>query len=226
MPATKISLEDDITVSVVAPSSAIKSLPPEWAAPSSKFVHNCKYRFFQHPDDAIIRGYDKQAEADLSSDGSFLSNYEPLDAEHGKNEIENTIRFGQYTQPMQDMVTHFVERPHSDYYSTPAYPRIVDGKPTKNPRYLQVRPDIKDRRGLYLADLSSRLYRHQDSQSPLLHPVTSVLPGHRNNPAEPDTGVSPLCIFSPIHHMELPELFMEYIASITGKSPSTTGAGF
>ena len=25
--------------------------------------------------------------------------------------------------------------------------------------------------------------------------------------------------------MELPELFMEYIASITGKSPSTTGAG-
>ena len=225
MPATKISLEDDITASVVAPSSAIKSLPPEWTAPSSKFVHNCEYRFFQRPDDAIIRGYDKQAEADLSSDGSFLSNYEPLDAEHGKNEIENTIRFGQYTQPMQDMVTNFVERPHSDYYSTPAYPRIVDGKPTKNPRYLQVRPDIKDRRGLYLADLSSRLYRRQDSQSPLLRPVTSVLPGRRNNPAEPDAGVSPLCMFSPIHHMELPELFMEYIASITGKSPSTTGAG-
>ena len=225
MPATKISLEDDITASVVAPSSAIKSLPPEWTAPSSKFVHNCEYRFFQRPDDAIIRGYDKQAEADLSSDGSFLSNYEPLDAEHGKNEIENTIRFGQYTQPMQDMVTNFVERPHSDYYSTPAYPRIVDGKPTKNPRYLQVRPDIKDQRGLYLADLSSRLYRRQDSQSPLLRPVTSVLPGRRNNPAEPDAGVSPLCMFSPIHHMELPELFMEYIASITGKSPSTTGAG-
>jgi hypothetical protein len=35
----------------------------------------------------------------------------------------------------------------------------------------------------------------------------------------------PLCVNSPIHHMQLPELFMEFIASITGKSPSTTGAG-
>lgn len=35
----------------------------------------------------------------------------------------------------------------------------------------------------------------------------------------------PLCVNSPIHHMELPELFMEFFASITGKSPSTTGAG-
>ena len=225
MPATKISLEDDITASVVAPSEQIKSLPPEWSAPSSKFVHNCEYRFFQRPDDAIIRGYDKQAEADLSSDGSFLSNYEPLDAEHGKNEVEDTIRFGQYTQPMKDMVNKFVDEENVDYYSTPAYPRMVDGKPTKNPRYLQVRPDIKDQRGLYLADVSSRLFRRQDSQSPLLRPVTSVLPGRRNNPAEPEAGVSALCMFSPIHHMELPELFMEYIASITGKSPSTTGAG-
>lgn len=225
MPATKISLEDDITASVVAPSEQIKSLPPEWSAPSSKFVHNCEYRFFQRPDDAIIRGYDKQAEADLSSDGSFLSNYEPLGTEHGKNEVEDTIRFGQYTQPMKDMVNKFVEEGNVDYYSTPAYPRIVDGKPTKNPRYLQVRPDIKDQRGLYLADVSSRLFRRQDSQSPLLRPVTSVLPGRRNNPAEPEAGVSALCMFSPIHHMELPELFMEYIASITGKSPSTTGAG-
>ena len=224
-PATKISLEDDITASVVAPSDQIKSLPPEWSAPSSKFVHNCEYRFFQRPDDAIIRGYDKQAEADLSSDGSFLSNYEPLGTEHGKNEVEDTIRFGQYTQPMQDMVNRFVHTPHSDYYATPAYPRMVDGKPTKNPRYLQVRPDIKNQRGLYLADVSSRLFRRQDSQSPLLRPVTSVLPGRRNNPAEPDAGVSALCMFNPIHHMELPELFMEYIASITGKSPSTTGAG-
>lgn len=225
MPATKISLEDDITASVVVPSSVIKSLPPEWSAPSSKFVYNCEYRFFQRPDDAIIRGYDKQAEADLSSDGSFLSNYEPLDAEHGKNEVEDAIRFGQYTQPLQDMITKFVENSETDYYSTPAYPRMVDGAPTKNPRYLQVRPDIRDQRGLYLADVSSRLFRQQDSQSPLLRPVTSILPGRRNNPAEPEAGVSPLCMFSPIHHMELPELFMEYIASITGKSPSTTGAG-
>ncbi len=225
IPATKISLEDDITASIVGPTRVIKSLPPGWNMPSSKFVHNCEYRFFQRPDDAKNRGYDKQAESDLSSDGSFLSNYEPLNAKHGKSELEDAIRFGQYTQPMQDMIANFVKTPRSDYYSTPAYPRIVDDVPTKNPRYLQVRPDIKDRRGLYLADMSSRLFRRQDSQSPLLRPITSILPGRRNNPAEPQTGVASLCTFSPIHHMEIPELFMEYIASITGKSPSTTGAG-
>jgi hypothetical protein len=225
IPAAKISLEDDITASTVAPTSQLDSLPPGWSLPSAKFVHNCEYRFFQRPDDAIIRGYDKQAEADLSSFGSFLSNYEPLDREFAKNETEDAIRFGQYTDPMRNMVLDFNAAESPDYYSTNAYPRIVDGSPTKNPRYLQVRPDLKDPRALYLADLSSRLYRRQDSQSPLLRPVTSILPGRRNNPAEPESGVKPLCVFNPIHHMELPELFMEYIASITGKSPSTTGAG-
>jgi hypothetical protein len=32
-------------------------------------------------------------------------------------------------------------------------------------------------------------------------------------------------VYSPIHYQELPELFMDFIASLTGKSPSTTGAG-
>jgi hypothetical protein len=206
MPAAKISLEDDITASVVAPTKDLKSLPPGWTAPSAKFVHNCEYRFFQRPDDAIIRGYDKQAEIDLSSAGSFLSNYEPLDREFATNEIEDAIRFGQYTQPMQDMIREFDANESPNYYSTNANPRLVDGKPTKNPRYLQVRPDLRDQRSVYLADMSSRLFRRQDAHSPLLRPVTSILPGRRNNPAEPESGVMPLCVNSPIHHMELPEL--------------------
>ncbi len=225
VPATKISLEDDITASTVAPASSINHLPVGWTAPSAKFVYNCEYRFFQRPDDAVIRGYDKQAESDLASGGSFLSNYEPLDAEHGKNEIEDAIRFEQYTAPLRELVQRFNDTPSGSYYSTPAYPRMVDGKPTKNPRYLQVRPDLKDPRALYLAEMSTRLYRRQDLHSPILRPVTSILPGRRNNPAEPEAGVKPLSTFNPIHHMELPELFMEFITSITGKSPSTTGAG-
>jgi len=224
-PAHKISLEDDITASVVAPTSQLSSLPPGWKQPSSKFVHNCEYRFFQRPDDAIIRGYDKQAEEDLSSLGAFLSNYEPLGQEFAKNETEDAIRFGQYTDPMRNMVEDFVEKGKPDYYCTNAYPRMVDGKPTKNPRYLQVRPDLKSPRDLYLADMSSRLYRRQAANTAILRPVTSILPGRRNNPAEPAAGIKPLCVNNPIHYMELPELFMEFVASITGKSPSTTGAG-
>jgi hypothetical protein len=34
-----------------------------------------------------------------------------------------------------------------------------------------------------------------------------------------------LAIYNPIHYQELPELFMDFICSLTGKSPSTTGAG-
>ena len=102
-PAAKISLEDDITASTVAPSAQLHSLPPAWSLPSAKFVHNCEYRFFQRPDDAVIRGYDHAAEADLSSFGSFLSNYEPLDREFAKNETEDAIRFTQYTDPMRNL---------------------------------------------------------------------------------------------------------------------------
>jgi hypothetical protein len=57
----------------------------------------------------------------------------------------------------------------------------------------------------------------------VIFPVISVLSGRRNNP--PDGPIRPLCVFSPIHYQELPELFMDYICSVTGKSPSTTGAG-
>ena len=53
--------------------------------------------------------------------------------------------------------------------------------------------------------------------------MTAVLPGRRNNPPEP--GIRALACYNPVHYMELPELFMEVICSMTGKSPSTTGAG-
>jgi hypothetical protein len=55
--------------------------------------------------------------------------------------------------------------------------------------------------------------------------VTAVLPGRRNNPPDAAAGIRPLAVYNPIHYMEPPELFMEYICSMTGKSPSTTGAG-
>jgi phosphoenolpyruvate carboxykinase (diphosphate) len=58
---------------------------------------------------------------------------------------------------------------------------------------------------------------------PIHTPVNIVLPGRRNNP--PEENIRSLACYNPIHYMELPELFMEFICSMTGKSPSTTGAG-
>ena len=44
-------------------------------------------------------------------------------------------------------------------------------------------------------------------------------------PLAREAGIRALAVYNPIHYMEAPELFMEYICSMTGKSPSTTGAG-
>jgi hypothetical protein len=51
------------------------------------------------------------------------------------------------------------------------------------------------------------------------------MPGRRNNPPDPVAKIRSLAVFNPIHYFPLPELFMEFISSMTGKSPSTTGAG-
>jgi hypothetical protein len=55
--------------------------------------------------------------------------------------------------------------------------------------------------------------------------VQAVLIGRRNNPPEPARGIRPLAVYNPIHYQELPELFMDFISALSGKSPSTTGAG-
>ena len=71
--------------------------------------------------------------------------------------------------------------------------------------------------------MAARIARQLKPEQALYNPVNAVLPGRRNNPAEP--GIRPLAVYSPLHYQELPELFMDFICSLTGKSPSTTGAG-
>jgi phosphoenolpyruvate carboxykinase (diphosphate) len=190
---------------------------------SLKFVKNCEYRLFQRPDDAIHRGYDKQTENDFAKGGNFFSNYEPLPAARAAEMIEEPITFDQFTLPMQELIRTVAKERTPAFFVSNAHPRIVDGKPTKNPRYLQVRPDLVNARDAYLGEMSARLFRRLPLHEPIYNPVTAVLPGRRNNP--PDAGIRPLAVYNPIHYMEPPELFMEYICSMTGKSPSTTGAG-
>ena len=71
--------------------------------------------------------------------------------------------------------------------------------------------------------MGARLNRRLPLHAPVLFPVISVLSGRRNN--RPEDGIRPLCVYGPIHYQELPELFMDYVCSLTGTSPSTTGAG-
>ncbi len=225
-PAKKIQKEDDITASVVVPRNTLKGLNKDLNHSSCKFVTNCEYRLFQRPDDAIIRGYDVQTEKDFARPDNFFSNYEPITRKAAKEMVEDVIRFDQFTPPIQKIIRDFAsEEERPDYVVSSAQPRLVDGSPTKNPRYLQIRTDLEAERNNYLAQLGTRLYRRIPLADKVPFPVNNVLPGRRNNPPDSKKGVRSLAVYSPIHYQELPELFMDFIASLTGKSPSTTGAG-
>lgn len=224
-PAKKIQTEDDITASIVVPADRIDGLHPEMTNPSVKFLRNCEYRLFQRPDDAITRGYDKKTESDFSKAGLFFSNYEPIPRAQAVAMTRDAIRFEQFSPPLRKMFTAYVESAHPDYVISSHLPRLVNGKPTKNPRYLQNRPDLEDPRGLYLAMLGKRLFSRLPLGKPVPLPVHAVLAGRRNNPPDEKSGIRALAVYNPIHYQELPELFMDFIASLTGKSPSTTGAG-
>jgi hypothetical protein len=223
LPAEKIQVEDDITASAVAPRTQVPGMPAWVTEPSVKFVHNCERRLFQRPDDAIVRGYDKRTERDFARPGHFFSNYEPLTRADARAVVEDTIAFEAFTPPVRDIFLDFTAADRPAYLVSPAHPRLVDGKPSKNPRYLQDRPDLEDPHAVHLAQTGARLFRRLPAGQSAPFNVGSVLMGRRLNP--PEAGVRPLCVYGPIHYQELPEAFMDLIASLTGKSPSTTGAG-
>jgi len=226
MPAFKLQWEDDITASIIVPVNQLENLP-DWASKhlSLKFAKNCEARFFQRPDDAIIRGYDKQTEKDLARYDNFLSNFEPLTRADASRIIENTIHFSEYTEPMRKFIEESEKDPDFEYFVASNCFRLVDGVPSKNPRYLQLDPNYTDPMSRYLAELSPRLYRRIPADEPLPQPIGAVLPGRRNNPPDRQAGIRSLAVYGPIHYQELPELFMDFVCSLTGKSPSTTGAG-
>ena len=224
-PAAKVQTEDDITASTTAPGGLRSTAG---SSVSRKFVANCERLLFQRPDDAIVRGYDKQTEADMAApgpEGIFVSNFEPLTPADARAMIDDAPGLSQFTAPMQELVRRAAEYGDDEevYWVSSADPRLVDGKPSKNPRYLQVRPDLARPQDAALAELSTHLYHELPLDEPLRHYVDVVAAGRRNNP--PEDGVPALCAYNPLHYMELPELFMEFISSMTGKSPSTTGAG-
>jgi hypothetical protein len=222
----KIQMEDDISASITLPRNQFKNLNPEYLNKSIKVVANCESHLFQRPDEAIVRGYDKGAERDIVSDNVYLTNYELLRKNDAISIFEDTINFDKYTQPVKDLIESIVNSPNDEaYFALASHTRIVDGEPTKNPRYLEPNIFINETEASYLGEVGVRLFRKVESENPVINMVNAVLPGRRNNPIDKIAGIRPLAVYNPIHYQETPELFMDFICSLTGKSPSTTGAG-
>lgn len=224
-PADKVQFEDDITASVVLPRQQLDYLDTEDSSPSVKLVANCEAMLFQRPDDAIHRGFDKGAELDISTPGTFFSNFEPLTVEQARALVAHVVEFDRYTDPMKNLLAEFSHGDSTEFVVSSAHPRLVNGKPSKNPRYLQKRQDLVYARDTYLGEVGTRLARGIPSDHPVHFPVHAVLAGRRNNPPDASVGLPALAVFNPIHYQELPELVMDFICSLTGKSPSTTGFG-
>lgn len=224
--AAKVQREDDISCSTVVPASQIETVGPSIAeANSYKFVENCEYRLFQRPDDAIHRGLDKQTEWDLSRPGNFISNFQPLTTDQAREIVRDAIEFDKFSGPMESVIETAAANAEGYVVST-AHPRVMsDGRVTSNPRYLQDRPDLARPRDAYVARRGMQLHRSLAADAPIHAPVGAVLSGRRNNPPEREAGIRSLAVYSPLHYQELPELVMDYVCSLTGKSPSTTGAG-
>jgi len=221
--AEKIQMEDDISAAVVVPSEWIDHVSANTAYTGSvKLITNCEYRLFQRPDDAIIPGYDHQTELNMAGDGNFIANYEPLFGEKLSAVTDDVLTMSKFTRPMAKLLKKATKK-KSGYVVSSAHPRLVNGKPTKNPRYLEKRSDLVNPIRRYIADMGIRLHNRIPLEKSVVHPVNAVLAGRRNNPPEP--GIRALAVYNPIHYQELPELFMDFICSLTGKSPSTTGAG-
>ena len=180
-PAVKVQTQDDITASTVVPGGLLGMD----AARSYKLVENCEDLLFQRPDDAIHRGYDKQAERDIAAPETFLSNFAPLTPADAIAMRDDAVAFSAFSEPMAEMISRFADTAEGDgpaYFVSSANPRLVEGKPSKNPRYLQQRPDRVNASATAVAELSARLVRRVPSGAPLLLPVEVVAAGRRNNP--------------------------------------------
>ncbi len=226
----KIQLEDDITASIVVPVDVVKHCgsPAAIEHGSVKLLSNVEYRFFQRPDDAIIRGHDKHAEEDLSRmDGQlFCSNYQPLTQADALENYEDSVDLFNYTQPMVDLITTMAgPDAGAATWICSDKPRIVNGAPSKNVRYLENRQSMTTKLPRYLTEIAARLYRKVPVNCPVHFPVAAVLPGRRLNKVDPERGIPGLAVYSPLHYQELPELLMDLVTCLTGASPSTTGFG-
>ncbi|MDR0740139.1 MAG: hypothetical protein LBF34_00310 [Puniceicoccales bacterium] len=219
----KISMEDDITASVTVPIKHLKQLKKSYD--SVKFVENCEYRLYQRPDDAIEPGYDHEAESDITLPDSFICNYQPLTKADVQRIVDDSIKFSRYTPVMQEFLLKFLhDKCAPTYVVCPSHQRIMsNGKLSSNMRYLQARKDITQRRFMHITEMGMRLARGIQPINPLYYAVDAVIAGRRNN--APEEGIKPLSVHNPLHYFEWPELFMEFASNMTGKSPSTTGAG-
>ena len=138
--------------------------------------------------------------------------------------IERVTEFDEFTPPMQKILQD-AARTGTGYVVCSANPRLVDGQVSKNPRYLQTRPDLLDPFPRYVAERGMHLAGRYRQASRWLLPWGLCFWDGEIIPLIPRQESARWPSMARSTTRSLPELFMDFICSLTGKSPSTTGAG-
>ena len=226
-PADKVQVEDDITASVVLPRESLSGLDEEFTDPSVKLVVNCETLLFQRPDDAIHRGADKQAEIGHRQPRHVPFKLRAVQRRAGGEDRRATWRNSTSSpSPMKQLLKSFVaQAPYClrGFFGASA----VGGWEAveESALFAEAAGSGKSARNVSGGNRRAAGPAKFPRSSPVHFPVNAVLAGRRNSPPDPEIGLPPLAVYNPIHYQELPELFMEFVSSLTGKSPSTTGFG-
>ena len=254
VPCSKVQMEDDISVSITVPTEWIPegnppvrvatpvfrdSRPPSALAEeeeaakaedeatraiASKLAVNCEFRLFQRPDDCVVPGADEQCESDLSEPGNFIANFEAYHADKAREVTEDVMGFESFSKPMRTFIKNFSEEAEDDeFFVLSSNTRLVNGKPSANPRYLQNRPDAVLAEKTYISQIARHLADRIPTNMPLVETVKVILLGRCIS--KPAAQLPNLTCFNPIHFQDLPELLMDLCCCMSGKSPSTSGAG-
>jgi len=190
---------------------------------SLKFVHNCEYRLFQRPDDAVHRGYDHQTESDFARPARFSptmsrSRRPSAGADRGRH------RFDEFTAPMQELIKTAAAGGRPEFFVSCAHPRLVDGILSKTSALSADAADLLNLRESHVAEVGLRLMRRVPVGRPVPPRSAPSSPGGGTiRPTRPPASAAGRLQSAALHGTA--ELFMEFICSMTGKSPSTTGAG-
>ncbi|CAL6021033.1 Conserved_hypothetical protein [Hexamita inflata] len=238
-PAVRFQNNDDIGVSLVTNGKNLQKLAPRQKFSenrSYKLTSNCEFRYFQRPDDACYPGIDKKCEQDLGrlEGKTFISNFEPMNKNYCENLAEDVMTLEKFTEPMQNVIKKVAngELNEFDAVVISSEFRITDPVKktrTANVRYLQTRDELlytETQQQKYLIEMRKRLQLEIPFSEPVVLPVSVYVPGRRLNTVDPkNVGIKPLSVYGPIHYQPIPYLMLDWLASLSGKSPSTTGSG-
>ncbi len=194
--------------------------------PSLKLAENCEYRLFQRPDDADPSRPRQADRGRHGRPGHLLLQLRAAHASrcaapssrtsrvHGLHAADARARGSERGSRGRWLLRLLGPARASSMASRPRIRATCSCAPTSPTR----------------ATGTSRRWRRGSaagsrSTSPSSFPWSASSSGRRNNPPGRKAVSAPLGVYRPIHYQELPELFMDFVCSLTGKSPSTTGAG-